>query len=214
MKRLFSIVAMVFVTMAASAQITWSVKAGLGLSACTGDVDMDNSLVGRIGVGIEKPLTANWSLMPSLELAIKGGKMEEIYEDTYTYGISYGGWREEISIYYLQLPVLAAYRLNLNDSWNMTIKAGPYFAYALFGNGEYEEKYYGEWEGSDNFDIFGSDGYGLNRFDFGLDLGVDFEHHRYVFGLEYEFGLTNMFKGSDEGKLKNAAGYITVGYKF
>lgn len=32
---------------------------------------------------------------------------------------------EQLDIFYLQIPVLAAYRLNLSDNWNMTLKAGP-----------------------------------------------------------------------------------------
>lgn len=195
MTKLFSIVAMVFVTMTASAQITWSAKAGLGIATCAGDAEMDNKLVGRLGVGIEKPLTANWSLMPSLEFAMKGAKFAE---DTMS---------ENVTLYYLQLPVLAAYRFNLNDSWNMTVKAGPYFAYGVFGDISVGDSSYGVSESVDAFDI-------CNRFDFGIDLAVDFEYHRYVFGLEYEYGLTNLVKKSDGFDVRNAAGYITVGYKF
>ena len=61
-----------------------------------------------------------------------------------------------------------------------------------------------------------SDGYytyeGANRFDVGLDLGVDFEYHRFVFGVEYELGFVSITKG--DGALRNGAFYATVGWKF
>ena len=191
-----------FMVMTAQAQITWNAKGGLGLAKCIGDdgVDTKNMTVGKIGVGIEKPLTANWSLMPSLEFAIKGAKYTS--EDWSSGGYA-GDYDAEVNIYYLQIPVLAAYRFNLNDSWNLTLKAGPYFAYGVKGD-------------DDGEDIFADDGdkydeQGANRLDIGLDFGVDFEYHRYVFGLEYEYGLTKLFDYAD---LKTSATYITVGYKF
>ena len=102
----------------ASAQITWNAKLGAGVSSCTtsGDAEIKSHFVGKIGIGIEYPLSANFSLMPSLEFAMKGAKDDK---------------SNELNSNYLQVPVMGAYRINLNDSWNLTIKAGPYFAYGL-----------------------------------------------------------------------------------
>ena len=152
MKKLLTLAALIFVTVAASAQITWSVKGGVGLASYScDDVDMDNKIVARLGVGIEYPLTANWSLMPSLELALKGATFSESYEYSDLYNSYTESWEEDFSVYYLQIPILAAYRLNLNDNWNMTIKAGPYFAYGLFGNGEYKENSGQGWKENENY---------------------------------------------------------------
>lgn len=194
MKRFFSLLCVSFLALTASAQITWSVKGGIGSAKCVGeDLSMDSRMVGRIGIGIEKPLTPEWSIMPSLEFAMKGASFSED---------EYGDYSEDVSIYYLQIPVLAAYRLNLNDSWNMTLKAGPYFAYGV--GGKIDSTVDGESYSENVFDD-------CERFDFGLDLAADFEYHRYVIGLEYEFGLTSIMK--DE-TVKNSAFYVTVGYKF
>ena len=203
MKKLLSFLCVAFVAVAASAQTTWSIKGGLGFANCRADdMEMESRLVGRIGVGFEKPLTPDWSIMPSLEFAMKGATFSES-DDYYDYGYSYS---EEISLYYIQIPVLAAYRLNLNDSWNMTLKAGPYFAYGFGGSIDvsYENEYDDESYSENVFDY-------CERFDFGLDLAADFEYHRYVIGLEYEFGLTSIMKGET---VKNSAFYVTVGYKF
>lgn len=83
----------------------------------------------------------------------------------------------------------------------MTMKAGPYVAVGVYGRlkDDYE-----------SMNIFTSEA-GGKRFDLGLDLGLDFEYHRFVFGVEYELGFLSM---TDGGDLKNCALYGTVGYKF
>lgn len=192
MKKLFALICMGLFIATASAQITWNAKGGLGLAKCTGDLETKGKFVAKAGVGIEKAFSPNWSLMPSLEIAWKGFEYEE----------EYGDYSETGDMFYIQLPVLAAYRMNLNDSWNLVLKAGPYIACGLFG--DFSASGGGESETIDIFDV-------AERLDIGLDFGVDFEHHRYVIGAEYEFGLTSI---TQEGDIKTSAFYVTVGYKF
>ncbi len=194
MKKLFCLICMGFFIATASGQITWNAKGGLGFAKCIGgDSETDNKFVAKAGVGIEKAFSPNWSLMPSLEFALKGYDISD--EE---------GYSETADMYYLQIPVLAAYRMNLNDSWNLVLKAGPYIGYGLFGDISAEDTEVGYSAEEDVFDY-------AERLDIGLDFGIDFEHHRYVFGAEYEFGLTSLSK---EGDIKNSAFYVTVGYKF
>lgn len=206
MRKFITLVCVVFCTMTAQAQITWNVKGGIGAANCYGDAEgLSNHLVGKIGVGIEKPFSKNWSVMPSLEIAWKGAEYSAEEED---------GYKETLDIFYLQVPIVAAYRINLNDSWNITLKAGPYFAYGLSGRMKGSDR-------GESFDenifkdrVYG-DGYVTKagkRFDAGLDFGVDFEYHRFVFGAEYELGLLKF--APDDADVKNAAAYFTVGYKF
>lgn len=206
MKKLFSLICVAVFAITASAQITWNVKGGVGLATCYGDVDdMKNHFVGKIGAGIEKPLSSNWSLMPSLELAWKGSE----YED----GDNDEAIKETLDIFYIQMPIVAAYRINLNDSWNLTLKAGPYFAYGISGRfkGSYSSNTGKESWDEDLFKSYDGEKAG-KRFDAGLDFGIDFEYHRFVFGAEYELGLLKFAPGGDD--VKNAAAYVTLGYKF
>jgi len=210
MKKLIGLVCVMLFVITASAQITWNVKGGIGVATCYGDVDdMSNHFVGKIGVGIEKPFAKNWSLMPSLELAWKGAEYNEEFD--------LESYEETLNIFYIQVPIVAAYRINLNDSWNITLKAGPYLAYGL--TGKMKGNVTGEHSESWNVDIFKdyTDEYGdvtkaAKRFDAGLDFGVDFEYHRFVFGAEYELGLLKF--APDGVNVKNAAAYVTLGYKF
>lgn len=200
MKKLFVLAFAMAMTMAASAQVTWNAKLGIGMANCAvsngeGE-DMKLHLVGKAGVGLEYPLTANLSLMPSLEFAVKGYKVE--YGD--------GRYSEKCDLMYLQVPVVAAYRFNLSSGWNLAVKVGPYFAYGIKGNAKFNDSRYDEDEKYDPFEE------GAKRFDAGLDVGIDFEHHRYVIGLEYERGFVSLSK--TDVKIYNQAFYLTVGYKF
>lgn len=192
-KRLFMLACVATMAVTASAQITWNAKGGVGVATCYGlDSDdggsLKNHFVGKVGFGIEKPLSANWSLMPSLEIAWKGSKYE--YYDE----------KETLNLCYIQIPVVAAYRINLSNAWNMTIKAGPYFAYNLSSKLKYEDSYD---SGEEDLDV--------KKFDAGLDAGVDFEYHRFVFGVEAEWGFMKLI---DELNMKNLAFYATIGWKF
>lgn len=196
MKKFLVLLLTFFAVSSVSAQITWNLKGGIGVATCFGDmVNLQPHLVGKIGGGIEKAFTPNWSIMPSLEIAWKGAKYSE------------RGYSETLDILYLQIPVMAAYRINLTDNWNMTIKAGPYLAFGVWGSLAYNlnDNYYSNSGRENIFDEY------TNRFDVGIDIGLDFEYRRFVFGLEYEVGAISIIK--DES-LHNSAFYATIGYKF
>lgn len=186
MKKLFCLICVAMFAVTASAQVTWNMKGGFGVATCYGsDTDgLKSHLVGKIGAGLEYPLSSNVSLMPSLEFAWKGTE-QKIDGDKLT-----------LDLYYLQVPVVFAYRINLADAWNTTLKAGPYFAYAVSDKLKY---------GSDSWSA------DVKKFDAGLDAGVDFEYHRFVFGVEAEMGFMELYSG---GSIKNLAFYATLGWKF
>ena len=186
MKKLFCLICVAMFALTASAQVTWNMKGGFGVATCYGsDTDgLKSHLVGKIGAGLEYPLSSNVSLMPSLEFAWKGTE-QKIDGDKLT-----------LDLYYLQVPVVFAYRINLADAWNTTLKAGPYFAYAVSDKVKY---------GSNSWSA------DVKKFDAGLDAGVDFEYHRFVFGVEAEMGFMKLYSG---GNIKNLAFYATLGWKF
>lgn len=192
---------------AATAQVTWNVKGGVGIAANITDADVNtkNKMVAKFGIGAEKQFSPDLSLMPSLEFATKGGR----------YGLKNIDGEEELTLYYLQLPVLLAYRFNAADYLNITAKAGPYLAYALSGRLRHGYNYAGNYYES-KIDIFDRNLSGITktakRFDVGLDAGVDFEMRRFVLGLEYEVGLMSM--APNDRTIDNQAVYLTIGYKF
>jgi hypothetical protein len=190
MKKLFCLICVAMFAVTASAQVTWNMKGGFGVATCYGsDTDgLKSHLVGKIGVGLEYPLSSNVSLMPSLEFAWKGTEMKD------------DDFKTTLDLYYLQVPVVFAYRMNLADAWNMTLKAGPYFAYAVSDKYKMESSY-GNYDGSAE----------VKKFDAGLDAGIDFEYHRFVFGVEAELGFLKL---DGDSNVKNLAFYATLGWKF
>lgn len=213
MKRIGLFLATCLICMVASAQITWNVKAGAGLATARGDVENASGKLGwKIGVGLEKPLSSDWLIMPSFEFKQKGTQMSFSDEDE--------SEKSKVTFSYLQLPILAAYRIRLSDEINLTAKAGPYVAYALSGKETYE--YSGSYgSGKEEYDLFDSEEGVGQRFDAGLLLGVDVEYQRFVLGAEFEYGLLPAAKYEFEDqyesvsfKAYNTSFYITLGYKF
>lgn len=200
MKKLIATLAVALIAVTASAQITWNAKAGIGISSVLmsgGNEDGKTHLVGKAGAGIEYPLTSNLSLMPSLEFAFKGAAWD------------YGeGCNETLDIYYMQIPVLFAYRFNLTDRLNLVAKVGPYFAFGLGGKVKYNDP---GWA-NESAGVF-SEEIGGKRFEVGGDVGIDLEFKRWVVGVEYEIGITPLVK-EDGFSIRNSAFYATVGYKF
>lgn len=203
MRKLLFTIVVALATICAKAQITWNVKAGAGLSFITGVNDEYGSnkgkMVWKAGFGAEIPVSGNFMVMPSLEYAQKGMKWEsDKTADEYL--------KNDVHINYLQLPILGAYRVNIGAA-NMTMKLGPYFAYGFSGKFKEDEIFNGSTY-HEEIDIFDEGG---KHFDVGGIVGVDFEYHRVVLGVEYERGFTKLM---EDTKAYNSSLYITLGYKF
>lgn len=184
MKKSILFVLFTFLSVTVFSQVTWNVKAGMNLSNYTGDNDMNAKVGFKIGGGLEYEFTDLWSLQPSLFISTKGAKYDAL----------------TVNAVYLELPVMAAARINVADNTNIVISAGPYFAYGVGGKRSIGDK---------STDTFGDNG--LNRFDAGLGLGVAAEFGRVVVGLDSQLGLAEVQKS---GNPKNINSSITLGYKF
>ncbi|MBS1307850.1 porin family protein [Bacteroides clarus] len=187
MKKLFVLVLVAMVSTVTFAQISWNAKAGINMSNFTG-IDGAKMKVGyQFGVGMEYAFTDMWSVQPSLMFVGNGAK-----EDVS------GG--ESINPVYLQIPIMAAARFPVSESVNIVGKVGPYLGFGLGG------KY-----GDDK--IFDKEGMDGKRFDFGLGVGAGAEFGKFLVGLDFLFGLTEVMDwGKDSPKNMSIA--LSVGYKF
>ena len=204
----------------------------VGMNISNWTTDEVNAKVGfRVGVGTEYAFNDMWSLQPTLFFSTKGGKLDsgEIM------GVNA---KVTVNQMYLELPVMAAARFNVADNTNIVVSAGPYLAYGVGGKTKATVKYQGQ-KATAKMNTFGkidkmtieaggqshdiplgdildpseydlSDMKGLNRFDFGLGVGVALEYQKFIVGLDGQFGLTKL--ETDTGKNLNFA--ISVGYKF
>lgn len=163
-------------------------KAGFGLSTLAGsDADGEkNAFAYKIGLTYDLSLSESFSILPGLELVNKGTK-EDGVEGT-------------INLLYAQVPVLAAYKINVGDEAKVVIKAGPYAAYGVVGSDiEYD---YGDKVNA--FDV-------CERFSAGVLAGISYDFGQFSIGAEFSRGLTKAIK---DVKAYNQAFGLTFGYKF
>ncbi len=192
MKKILAIAVLAISTMTIYAQedSKLTVNAGFGFSSVVGDdADTKNIFSYKIGLTYDFDITENFYIIPGIELVSKGCETENIAGD--------------ISMTYLQIPVLAAYRFNLSDDLNLKIKAGPYASYGIYGSDI--ELYDGT-----EINIFDDEG-GYERLDAGIIAGISFDFNRFSIGAEYSRGLMKL---DSDYKQYNQTYGITFGYKF
>ena len=103
----------------------------------------------------------------------------------------------KLNPYYLDIPVHAGYKYEVNESVALFSEFGPYFGIGLFGK-----------TGGEN--VFGDGGF--KRFDFGLGLRVGIEIcDKVPVSLGYDFGMLDVFDGVS-AETRNLT--VSVGYKF
>lgn len=203
-KILFTALVLVFGlnAMAQESPLSFGVKAGVNLS----NVDMkfyestfDAKIGFQVGVTLDYALTPDFYLQSGLLFTTKGAKEN---------GTDGNGVKVPATInpMYLELPVMAAYKLVVSDGMKVVFNAGPYLAYGVAGKVTVKE---------DRIDvstnIFQKDGF--KRFDFGVGGGVGFEFGEITANLGYELGLANI-ADSKGANAKNRNAFLAVGYKF
>jgi hypothetical protein len=180
---------------------TWRVIAGLSLSSIDYEDDdrsdaSDNISGIQIGIIGDAPINNLLSFQTGLIFIPKGGDFSE------------KGYTSEISLRYLQLPLLLSAKLPvLSELIAARVSAGAYYSWGLYGTVERT--------GSKDIDAFGDDDddAGLSRHDYGLSFGLGAEFKQFYFGLSYDMGLRNMVD-SDDVDYTNSTLSFTVGYIF
>ena len=192
MKKLLLMVALAFTTLNMNAQdeSKITVKAGVGISSVVGsDADTKNSLSYKVGVSYDWGVAENFSIIPGVEFAVKGHKVD--------------GIDGSINKGYLQIPIFAAYKFRLSDSMKLALKVGPYFGFGVVGSDI-------EFAGGGKVNIFDKDD-GFDRFDAGIIAGVSLDIDKFVVGVEYSRGFKKLV--SDMSAFNQGVG-VVVGYKF
>ena len=142
--------------------------------------------------------TDNWSFQSGLMFASKGFK----YKDN--------GWKSTVRPIYLDIPLLAAYKVNITDDVKFVIDAGPYLAVGL--GGKYKD------DDNDDWKVFDKDGENWKRFDLGIQwgIGVELSEH-YLINLTGQNGFITPYDFPNEyegDKPRNMTFTIGVGYRF
>ncbi|MCC8154973.1 MAG: PorT family protein [Tannerellaceae bacterium] len=209
-------------------KVQFGVRAGLNISSVGGDAgkskeggSLTKSLAGfHIGGIVDINVAQNFYIQPGLYITTKGGKGSD-YDDYYDEKIE-----EKARPVYLQIPVLASYRINIADNAKWHINVGPYMAFGLGG------KYKITWSDEDDSDSYDyklfsktkEDGEEmdtpLKRFDAGLSFGTGVSISKFYVGVNYDLGLTNIDNqdlkkdNNDKWTTKNRNFMVSVGYNF
>ena len=126
------------------------------------------------GFNIDVNIVKSFAIETGLYYTVKGANMGYIY-------------RDEGKLTYLQLPILALYRLPVAEESHIQLKAGGYAGYCI-------EK---------------PETLRVKKPDVGLIAGAGISYRKFYLGLQYELGLYKIF-GDD--KNRNLA--ISLGYDF
>lgn len=176
---------------AANAQsLNWGVKAGLNVSTLSSNDDAKFKPGFNIGVLGQYMFSGSegFGVEAGLQYSMLGSKNEY---DLHDISGVIGKAEETLNASYLQLPIQAIYKMNAGPGLYLYPSAGIYLGYGLGGTHDY-------------FD-------GAEEFDFGVRIGLNLQFERYLIGLGYEQGLTDIFDGGDG---KNSNINLSVGYLF
>jgi len=222
-KILFSLFILIVTSQSVYSQLALGVNGGITSSNMSVPFDKQKSGI-RIGLSTEYSFTDHFVLMSGLDFVVKGSN--NMQND-----LSYSPEMKIFSVQlgYLQLPILLGYKLKMKNEFVITPAIGLYFSYGIWGNAEIDEF---------NFDAREENKYiemdwnpytsttlndwgrttlsGMDRFDYGLSLGIQAEYSRYYCKLYYDFGLPYIWDGFGDNikDVRNRSITVGFGYKF
>lgn len=181
--------------------ISFGAKAGVNFASIGGDdtEDVDSRTGFHVGVLAEFMLTEQFGIQPELLYSMQGAKGE--YSES---GIRL---KEELKLDYLNLPILAKYKVTPGFSLHL----GPQVGFLLSAEDEIEFSMDGETvtETEDIKDFVSSVDFGLTGgLGYELDMGV-------FFNARYYLGLSNINEeGDSDYSQQNNVIQLSVGYMF
>lgn len=154
-------------------------KIGGGVSSIVGDdaklTNMKFSF--KKGISCDIGLSEDFSIIPGLEFVVKGCQTKNS--------------DETIDMWYIQIPVLAARKIDVSNSTKLAFKIGPYVSYGFLGS-SVDSYYINIFDGnvySHKINVFDSDEGGFTRLDLGVIAGISFEVDDWMIGFEYSHGI-------------------------
>lgn len=189
-------------TIVGYSQARFDIHGGMSMANITNS-ETDLKVGYTLGVGMDYSFNDMWSFQSGLNFTSKGCKASEAGVDL------------KMNPVYLDIPLLAALKINITEGNRFLINLGPYVGFGLGGKMTVEQG--GAEIGTKLFKkVDGAQEAVMNRCAVGLQYGIGFElDNHYLINLTGQYGFTNMVKESfaDESN-KNLAFLLTVGYRF
>lgn len=192
------------------------------------------------GVFAERAFRKNsrWSIQAEFNYSLQGAKkngeqgVPTAPFQSYFPGVTlpeyvYANYDSKAELKYLELPILAKYRLPLGKGWRLILDGGVYMGYLLHANAITRDSsniYYDPAEEQQfpapkqdftgNEDITNQ----IHQFNFGIQGGVGLEKkcgHGYVFlHAGGNYGLLNIQRYAEDGSNNTGAATVVVGFAF
>lgn len=185
--------------------VTFGIRAGVNSSkqyAMDEQADRDFRFSYQVGLAVDLNLARSFSFNTGVMMIQKGWQWD--------YNDSRGKQKVTDNATYLEIPVLASYRVALSDQAQFQLNLGPYFAFGIFG----DQKVTSTFPNGDDYNINSFDEYeGGKKFDCGISIGAGFTFSHIYLGINYERGLINV-SNDESKKFQNGSIALTLGYNF
>jgi hypothetical protein len=215
--------ALVFISGAASAQISLGAQAGAVFAKSKTDQlgglpGIDLSTKNRVGftAGAIADIPFGESglrLMPELNFVQKGVKANGNVNFDLLGQIVNADVDATVNLNYIELPVNLAYAVEAGPG-RFIVGAGPYAAFGLNGKTNAKVSFQGQSQEEDEDIEFGSDDDQIKRVDFGANFMAGYiMNNGLLFKVNYSLGLANLSNVNDSD-WKNRYFGVSVGYFF
>ena len=190
------VIAALFVSINANAQIKFGVKAGLNISnmsiESSGYSVTPNSITSfHIGLAVDYAFKPELSIQSGILYSGKGTSVDNPLT----------GGSDKMAPNYLEIPVNIAYKLAAGPG-KVVLFGGPYLGIGISGQASGVDIKWGSGTGND-----------LQRTDLGLNFGAGYEINKFLISAQYGFSLTNV-NADTNTTVKNKVTGISVAYFF
>ena len=191
-------------------RFTFGIRAGINFASSNVDEATSTLTAGHAGISVDYHIIKSFSLSSGVFYVGKGfrGNYPELTQSTET--ADYTRTQSKLTASYLQVPLLASWRIEAPSGVQFHINAGPYVAYGIGGSAVYKP-YDMTFAREYNQDAFGDKGF-WRHLDYGACVGINVLIGHVVAGVSYDFGLADVARVYDTFHTRNVS--MTVGYNF
>ncbi|GEM_PF-700426 len=223
------IIALIFSISSASAQVSFGVKGGIGVSTVSLSDQLSESYTmdGRFtihgGGFINYGFGGRFAIQADVLYSQKGGTLKDremILLNLPDGGQALGRLESEQNLNYLDIPIVFQYRFR-GRSLTPYVSAGPQFSFGLGGKStlKFDSDTHPMQDPSQDINFGSANADDFKGFDFGISLGggaeLELTSGALTFDLRAGLGLSNMDpQGRDAFGTKNRAFTFSIGYKF
>lgn len=218
MKKIFILFATVIFGMSVQAQSLWDsskpdhnftfgVRGGINFASSDEDEATSSKTGFHIGAIVDYNIIKSFSISSGVYFTSKGFKGN--YPEIPLADVS-KATASKVTANYIQIPLLASFRIVAPSGVQFHINVGPYYAYGISGKAVYKP-YDMTFDRSYDQDTFGNEGFWKHN-DFGLNAGVNVLIGKFVAGFSYDYGFADVSKVY--GKFHNRNANITIGFNF